>query len=111
MRLFQGEYPEEAPFTISELEEIHPTASAKAKEKTEAGEAFWREGSGGQPLSFRTATSHRAIWNHIMNVSLADLKKNYDNLKVYFDLWKGESDAQPYIPGLINDLIEKRSCL
>lgn len=42
-----------------------------------------------------------------MNVSLADLKKNYDNLKVYFDLWKGESDAQPYIPGLINDLIEK----
>ena len=104
---FQGEYPEEAPFTISELEEIYPTASAKAKEKTEAGEAFKERD---QEATFKLQNGYkpyRAIWNHIMNVSLADLKKNYDNLKVYFDLWKGESDAQPYIPGLINDLIEK----
>ena len=95
---FQGEYPEEAPFTI---------ASAKAKEKTEAGEAFKERA---QEATFKLQNGYkpyRAIWNHIMNVSLADLKKNYDNLKVYFDLWKGESDAQPYIPGLINDLIEK----
>ena len=104
---FQGEYPEEAPFTISELEEIYPTASARAKEKTEAGEAFKERA---QEATFKLQNGYkpyRAIWNHIMNVSLADLKKNYDNLKVYFDLWKGESDAQPYIPGLINDLIEK----
>ena len=104
---FQGEYPEEAPFTISEMEEIYPTASAKAKEKTEAGEAFKERA---QEATFKLQNGYkpyRAIWNHIMNVSLADLKKNYDNLKVYFDLWKGESDAQPYIPGLINDLIEK----
>ncbi|MCQ4988273.1 arginine--tRNA ligase [[Clostridium] symbiosum] len=104
---FQGEYPDEAPFTISELEEIYPTASAKAKEKTEAGEAFKERA---QEATFKLQNGYkpyRAIWNHIMNVSLADLKKNYDNLKVYFDLWKGESDAQPYIPGLINDLIEK----
>lgn len=104
---FQGEYPEEAPFTISELEEIYPTASAKAKEKTEAGAAFKERA---QEATFKLQNGYkpyRAIWNHIMNVSLADLKKNYDNLKVYFDLWKGESDAQPYIPGLINDLIEK----
>ena len=104
---FQGEYPEEAPFTISELEEIYPTASAKAKEKTEAGEAF-KERAQEAPFKLQNGYKpYRAIWNHIMNVSLADLKKNYDNLKVYFDLWKGESDAQPYIPGLINDLIEK----
>ena len=104
---FQGEYPEEAPFTISELEEIYPTASAKAKEKTEAGEAFKERA---QEATFKLQNGYkpyRAIWNHIMNVSLADLKKNYDNLKVYFALWKGESDAPPYIPGLINDLIEK----
>lgn len=29
---YTGEYPEEAPFTISELEEIYPTASKKSKE-------------------------------------------------------------------------------
>ena len=42
-----------------------------------------------------------------MNVSLKDLKRNYGNLNVSFDLWKGESDAQPYIPALIQDLIDK----
>ena len=43
-----------------------------------------------------------------MKVSVEDLKKNYGNLNVDFDLWKGESDAQPYIPGLIQDLIDKK---
>lgn len=42
-----------------------------------------------------------------MSVSVADLKKNYQNLNVEFDLWKGESDAQPYIPDMIRELKEK----
>ncbi len=100
---FQGEYPKEAPFTISELEDIYPAASAKSK----VDEAF-RERA--QQATFQLQSGYapfRAIWEHIMNVSLADLKKNYGNLNVTFDLWKGESDAQPYIPGLIEDLIGK----
>lgn len=104
---FKGEYPAGAPFTISELEEIYPAASAKAKEKTEEGEAFKERA---QEATFKLQSGYepyRAIWRHIMNVSLADLKKNYNNLNVYFDLWKGESDAQPYIPGLIEDLIKR----
>ena len=28
---YEGEYPKEAPFTIGELEEIYPAASAKSK--------------------------------------------------------------------------------
>lgn len=100
---FEGEYPAEAPFTISELEEIYPAASAKSKKdeafKERAQEATFRLQSGYAP--------YRAIWQHIMNVSLKDLKRNYGNLNVSFDLWKGESDAQPYIPGLIEDLIDK----
>ena len=100
---FKGEYPKEAPFTISELEEIYPAASAKSK----VDEAF-RERA--QEATFRLQSGYapyRAIWKHIMNVSLADLKKNYSNLNVEFDLWKGESDAQPYIPDMIQDLIDK----
>ena len=100
---FTGEFPEEPPFTISELEEIYPAASAKSK----ADEAF-RERA--QQATFQLQSGYapfRAIWKHIMSVSLADLKKNYGNLNVSFDLWKGESDAQPYIPGLIDDLIKK----
>ena len=100
---FSGPYPEEAPFTISELEEIYPAASAKSKEdeafRARAQEATFRLQNGYAPFT--------AIWKHIMAVSLKDLKKNYDNLNVSFDLWKGESDAQPYIPGLIRDLEER----
>ncbi len=100
---FQGEYPKEPPFTISELEDIYPTASAKSKEddsfKVRAQEATFQLQNGHR--------AYRAIWRHIMSVSLADLKKNYGSLGVTFDLWKGESDAQEYIPGLIEDLENK----
>ena len=97
---FTEEYPEEAPFTISELEEIYPAASGKSKVdeafKERAQEATFKLQSGYAP--------YRAIWKHIMNVSLKDLKRNYANLDVDFDLWKGESDAQAYIPDMIERL-------
>lgn len=94
---FEGEYPEESPFTISELEEIYPTASAYAKEHEDYKEEALQ-------ATFLLQNGHRgytAIWNHIMNVSVADLKKNYGALNVEFDLWKGEADAQPYIPEMV----------
>ncbi|MCD8084407.1 MAG: arginine--tRNA ligase [Clostridiales bacterium] len=100
---YTGEYPQEAPFTIGELEEIYPAASAKSK----VDEAFKERA---QTATFRLQNGYApftAIWKHIMRVSLADLKKNYGNLDVHFDLWKGESDAQPYIPGLIQDLEDR----
>ena len=104
---YQGEYPEEEPFTIGELEEIYPAASGKAKEDSEEGRAF-KERAQTATLKLQSGYApYRAIWRHIMNVSLVDLKKNYSSLNVEFDLWKGESDAQPYIPGLIDSLIEK----
>lgn len=100
---YTGEYPKEAPFTISELEEIYPAASAKSKEdeafKERAQDATFKLQNGYAP--------YRAIWNHIMRVSLADLKKNYASLNVEFDLWKGESDAQPYIPEMIDEFVKK----
>ena len=100
---YTGEYPSELPFTISELEDIYPAASAKSKV-----DAAFRERA--QQATFKLQSGYApfyAIWKHIMNVSLKDLKKNYGNLNVSFDLWKGESDAQPYIPGLIEDLQKK----
>ena len=90
---YEGEYPEEAPFTISELEEIYPTASGKSKE-----DAAYKEAA--MQATFELQKGRRgyiALWKHILSVSIADLKKNYDSLNVSFDLWKGESDADPYI--------------
>ena len=92
-----------AAATLSELEDIYPAASAKSKV-----DAAFRERA--QQATFKLQSGYapfHAIWKHIMNVSLKDLKKNYGNLNVSFDLWKGESDAQPYIPGLIEDLQKK----
>ena len=97
---YEGAYPEEAPFTISELEEIYPTASAKSKAdeayKADAMEATYKLQSG--------VRGYRALWDHIMRVSVADLKKNYENLNVAFDLWKGESDVHDIIPGMVEDM-------
>ncbi len=97
---FEGEYPDEAPFTIGELEEIYPTASAYAKENEE----YREEALHATYLLQSGHRGYRAIWNHIMNVSVTDLKKNYEKLNVEFDLWKGEADAQQYIPDMVQML-------
>lgn len=91
---YEGEYPAEAPFTISELEEIYPTASAKSKED----EAYKEEAMQATYLLQHGHRGYQGILKHILDVSVTDLKKNYERLNVSFDLWKGESDAQPYIP-------------
>ena len=96
---FTGEYPTEAPFTLSELEEIYPTASSKKSDPVFAEKAH-------------TATyelqqgrrGYRAIWDHIMGVSLPDLRRIYGILNVDFEQWLGESDADPYIPAMVEDL-------
>lgn len=94
---YTGEYPAEAPFTISELEEIYPTASGKSKEdeayKAKAMEATFKLQSG--------VRGYRALWEHILAVSVADLKKNYANLDVNFELWKGESSVHDLIPEMV----------
>ena len=95
-----GEYPEEAPFTISELEEIYPTASKKSKEDEAYKEAAMQ-------ATFELQHGKRgyqALLKHILNVSVTDLKRNYANLNVSFELWKGESDAQPYIPDMVQKM-------
>ncbi len=97
---FNGEYPKEAPFTITELEKIYPRASEKSKidddYKEEARQATYELQNGNK--------GYYALWEHILNVSLIDLKKNYDRLNVEFDLWKKESDAQKYIPDMVKYL-------
>ena len=100
---FEGEYPEEAPFTISDLEEIYPAASAYAKEH----EDYREEALQATFLLQNGKRGYRAIWKHIMAVSVNDLKKNYNNLNVEFDLWKGEADAQAYIPDMVQMMKDK----
>ena len=100
---YTGEYPKEAPFTISELEDIYPTASKKSKED----EAFREAAMEATSQLQAGRRGYRALLAHILDVSVTDLKKNYDNLNVSFKLWKGESDAQPYIPDMVQMMKDK----
>ena len=96
---YTGEYPETAPFTLTDLEEIYPTASSKKTDPVFAEKAHvatyeLQQGRRG----------YRAIWNHIMGISLPDLRRIYDTLDVHYEKWLGESDADPYIPAMVADL-------
>ncbi len=95
---FAGEYPETPPFTLAELEEIYPFASAKSKEdeefKKKALHATYDLQHGNR--------GYMALWRHIVNTSVADLKRNYNRLNVSFEMWKGESDVQNLIPGMVS---------
>ena len=102
-RSFTGPYPAEAPFTISDLEEIYPAASAKSK----TDEAFAAKAHDYTVRLQQGEPGPRALWKHIMAVSVADLRKNYDRLGVFFEAWLGESDAQPYIPGMLKQMDEQ----
>ena len=97
---YTGEYPKEPPFTLSDLEEIYPAASAKKK----VDEDFAQRAHVATFELQQGRRGYRAIWDHIMGVSLPDLKRIYDSLDVHFEQWKGESDADPYIPAMVEDL-------
>ncbi len=99
---YTGEYPKEPPFTVRDLEEIYPTASAKSKEDPDynarALEATLKLQSG--------VRGYRALWNHIIDVSVNDMKRIYEKLHVDFDLWNGESTVQYLIPDMVKDMKE-----
>ena len=97
---FTGPYPAEPPMTTAELEEIYPAVSARAKQDPAVMEACQRatyDLQQGRP-------GYRALWRHIYDVSVTDLKGDYARLNIAFDLWLGESNTQDRIPGLIQRL-------
>ena len=99
---YTGEYPAEPPFTISELEEIYPFASKRSKEDAE-----YKENAMACTFKLQSGVrGYRALWNHIIAVSVTDLKKNYEKLNVDFDLWNGESAVHDLIPGMVSYMKE-----
>ena len=94
---FEGPYPEEPPVTIDDLARLYPAASAKAKAdaaRNERSQKAVAELQAGRP-------GYRALLRHFINVSVEALKIDYEFLNVHFDLWKGESDVDHLIPGLV----------
>ena len=100
---FTGEYPAEPPFTLAELEEIYPAASAKKK----VDEAFAEKAHVATFELQSGRPGYRAIWQHIMKLSVADMTRIYNNLDVHFESWLGESDADPFIPAMVEEFKAK----
>lgn len=97
---FKGDYPAKAPFSYEDLEEIYPRASQACKDDAErlahARRATMelQEGRGG----------YRALWQHFIKLSIADIKANIALLGVDFEIWKGEADVNDLLPTLTEDL-------
>ncbi len=100
---YTGPYPDEPPVTIGDLGRLYPQASAKAKAdeaRNARSQKAVAELQAGRP-------GYRALLRQFIDVSVAALKQDYAFLNVSFDLWKGESDVDDLIPGLIEDFREK----
>ncbi|MFN7054135.1 arginine--tRNA ligase [Hyphomonas sp.] len=94
---YTGPYPAEPPVTIDDLGRLYPQASARAKAdeaRNERSQLAVAELQAGRP-------GYRALLRHFIDVSVEALKSDYGFLNVSFDLWKGESDVDGLIPGLV----------
>lgn len=100
---YDGEYPLECPITNDDLEKLYPIASLKAKED----ESYLQEAREITTLLQNKDKGYYELWKQIVKISVDEIKKTYDKLNISFDLWKGESDADQYIPDVINYLKEK----
>ena len=103
---YTGEYPSESPVTMDDLNEIYPTAKEDEERMREAREAT-------AILQNEDRPGHRgyyALWQHIINESIKDLKQSYDKLGVNFELWRGESDCIKSIPEMM-DIFAKKNLL
>lgn len=98
-----GPFPAETPVTLADLDRLYPQAAGKAKEDPafrDRARKATAELQGGRP-------GYRALWRHFVAVSREALKREYDDLSVDFDLWNGESDADPLMAEMIADLKAK----
>jgi len=98
-----GPFPTQSPIKLSDLEEMYPAASAACKAdpaRAELARQATKALQEGRP-------GYRALWRHFVELSIAAMKHDYDDLGVEFDLWKGEAAVDPLIPELTEDLTKR----
>lgn len=98
-----GPFPAEAPVTMDDLSRLYPSASARAKED----EAYSKRAQAAVAEMQAGRAGYRALLRHFIDVSVAALKVDYSFLDVAFDLWKGESDVDPLIAPMVDELKAK----
>jgi arginyl-tRNA synthetase len=98
-----GPFPSDSPVTLDDLERMYPQAAGRAKAEPE-----FRDRARKATAELQTGRpGYRALWRHFVTVSRGALEREFLALGVEFDLWKGESDADPLIAGMVEDLAAK----
>jgi len=100
---YTGEYPEESPVTIDDLQEIYPVASKRCKDSEEAMEAARKATYELQ----QGRRGYRTLWKHFVDVSVDEMRADFGVLGIDFEYWFGESDAHHLVPGMVAELQEK----
>ncbi|MDY0882906.1 arginine--tRNA ligase [Dongia soli] len=98
-----GPFPADSPVTLRELEELYPTASAACKAdpaRLERARQATAELQDGRP-------GYRALWQHFFDISVDAMKRDYGNLGVHFDLWKGEACVNDLIAPMVEEMKAK----
>lgn len=95
-----GPFPADSPVTLEDLERLYPQAAGQAKEDPafrDRARKATAELQAGRP-------GYRALWQHFVAVSRTALEREFGALGVTFDLWNGESDADPVMAEMIAHL-------
>ena len=100
---YHGEYPKEIPVTNEDLEVIYPIASNKSKEDPE----YLKEAMLITKKIQDKVPGYYDLWKLVVEISKKDICKIYDKLNAKFDLYEGESDADPYIPDTLKILYDQ----
>jgi len=99
----EGPFPAKSPVTLVDLDRLYPLAAGRAKEDPAVRDRARKATAdlqAGRP-------GYIALWRHFVAVSREALVREYGALAVDFDLWNGESDADPLIAGMVVDLETK----
>lgn len=104
---YEGDYSEvELPITNEDLERIYPLASIKSKED----ENYLEEAREVTAKIQSKTRGYYDVWKKVVEISKEDIKRVYNTLNVYYELWQGESDAVEYFEEL-NEIFEKANIL
>jgi arginyl-tRNA synthetase len=95
-----GPFPTESPVSLEDLERLYPAAAAQAKEDPD-----FRDRARKATAELQSGRKgYRALWAHFVAVSRTALEREFGALGVTFDLWNGESDADPVMAEMIAHL-------
>jgi len=98
-----GPFPDVSPVSLEDLERLYPAAAAQAKE-----DLAFRDRARKATAELQAGRAgYRALWKYFVAVSRTALEREFGALDVIFDLWNGESDADPRMAGMVADLTAK----